>query len=252
MKILICGFCGKMGQMLFNASKSFFDIEVVEGLDKKEVLHSYPCEHPGLKLISNINKATICDVVVDFSHASLTKTILNYCVKNKKPLVLATTGISTVDEEKILQGSKVIPIFKSSNMSEGVYVLLNLIKKASKMLEGWDIEIIEKHHSQKVDAPSGTALMMLNEVKKQRKSAKPVYGRSPAASKRAPEEVGIHSIRGGGAVGEHEINFFNEYETIKITHEALSKAIFAEGALKAAKLIYDKPPGLYSMKNLFD
>ena len=120
------------------------------------------------------------------------------------------------------------------------------------MLEGWDIEIVEKHHNQKTDAPSGTAIMMVNEIKSQRRGVKPVYGRNPASPRRAPQEIGVHSLRGGGAVGEHEINFFNEYETITISHEAFSKSIFAEGALKAAKFICDKKPGLYSMKNLFD
>ena len=137
-------------------------------------------------------------------------------------------------------------------MSEGVFVLLNLINKATQMLEGWDIEIIEKHHSHKADAPSGTGVMMLNEVKSQRGGVEAVYGRNPSSSKRTPQEVGLHSVRGGGVVGEHEINFFNEHETIKISHEAFSKGIFAEGALKAAKFIYGKQAGLYGMKNLFD
>lgn len=252
MNILISGFCGKMGQTVYNTAKNFNDINVVEGLDRQEAIDDYRCDVQALKLVSNINDATMCDVVVDFSHYTLTKTILDYCVKNKKPLVLATTGITKEDEQNILTASKVIPIFRSSNMSEGVFVLLNLISKATKMLEGWDIEIIEKHHNQKVDAPSGTGIMMLNEVKSQRKGVEAVYGRNPSSSKRAPQEVGIHAIRGGGVVGEHEINFFNEHETIKISHEAFSKGIFAEGALKAVKFIYGKEPGLYTMKNLFD
>lgn len=252
MNIMICGFCGKMGQTVFNTAKNFNDINVVEGLDRQEAIDDYRCELQALKLVSNINDATKCDVVVDFSHFSLTKIILDYCVKNKKPLVLATTGIKKEDEQNIIEASKVIPIFRSSNMSEGVFVLLNLINKATQMLEGWDIEIIEKHHSHKADAPSGTGVMMLNEVKSQRGGVEAVYGRNPSSSKRTPQEVGLHSIRGGGVVGEHEINFFNEHETIKISHEAFSKGIFAEGALKAAKFIYGKQAGLYGMKNLFD
>ena len=252
MNILICGFCGKMGQTVYNTAKNFNDINVVEGLDRQEAIDDYRCEVQSIKLVSNINDATKCDVVVDFSHFSLTKTILDYCVKNKKPLVLATTGITKEDEQNILEASKVIPIFRSSNMSEGVFVLLNLINKATQMLEGWDIEIIEKHHNHKADSPSGTGIIMLNEVKSQRNAVEAVFGRNPSSGKRKPQEVGIHAVRGGGVVGEHEINFFNEHETIKISHEAFSKGIFAEGALKAAKFVYGKKPGLYTMKNLFE
>lgn len=252
MNILISGFCGKMGQTVFNQAKNFNDINVVEGFDRQEAIDDYRCEVQDLTLISNINDAKRCDVVVDFSHFSVLNTVLDYCVKNKKPLVLATTGIRAEDEQNIINASKVVPIFRSSNMSEGVFVLLSLIKKATNMLEGWDIEIIEKHHSHKADAPSGTGIMMLNEVKSERKNVEAVYGRNKQSGKRTPQEVGIHAVRGGGVVGEHEIDFFNEHETIKISHEAFSKGIFADGALKACKFIFGKEPGLYGMKNLFE
>ena len=177
---------------------------------------------------------------------------IDFCVKNKTPLVLATKGLTAKHENEVEEASKVIPIFKSSNMSEGVFVLLNLIKKATQMLDGWDVEIIEKHHNLKKDAPSGTGLMMAREVSQIRQDAELVFGRTPASEKRKPQEIGIHAIRGGGYVGDHEIDFISENEVIKISHEAFSKSVFADGALKAAKFLINKPANLYTMKNLFE
>lgn len=250
MKILIVGFCGKMGQVVYNCAKQFNNIEVVEGFDRKEAIDGYLCQ--GVKLVSNLDDATESEVVVDFSHSSITDNVIDYCTKTKKPLVLATTGLSANTEDKLKQASKVIPIFRSANMSEGVYALLQIIKQATKMLEGWDIEIVEKHHNQKADAPSGTAKMMLNEVLQIRPKYHGIFGRNQNSGKREPTEIGVHAIRGGGAVGEHEIEFFSENEEIKISHMSYSKQIFAEGALKAAVYIYKKQPGLYGMKNLFE
>jgi len=252
MKVLLSGFCGKMGQVVYNQSKNFDDIEITEGYDRKEVIKNFACNYDGVNLISDLSMSKNCDIVIDFSHFSNVRTILDFCVKNKKPLVLATTGLDAELENEVLNASKIIPIFQSSNMSEGVYVLLNLINKATKMLYGWDIEIIEKHHRDKVDAPSGTGLMMLSEVKAERKDTVALVGRNKESGKRKPNEVGMHSIRGGGIVGEHEIEFISDNESIKITHEAFSKGIFADGALKATLFLYGKKPGYYTMKNLFD
>ena len=130
--------------------------------------------------------------------------------------------------------------------------MLNLIKQATKMLDGWDIEIIEKHHKGKKDAPSGTAFMMAQEVTDVRADTELVFGRNPASQMRSSQEVGIHAIRGGGAAGEHEIDFFNGSEVLKITHEAYSREIFVDGAVKATVFLADKKPGYYTMKNLFD
>lgn len=252
MNILISGFSGKMGQTIYNSAKKDKDLVVTEGFVLPSEVESCQAAHKDVKIFGSLNESTNCDVVIDFSHNSITSTVLDFCVKNKKPLVLATTGLTEEHLKQVSEASKVIPIFKSSNMSEGVFVLLNLIKKATNMLNGWDIEIVEKHHNAKKDAPSGTGLMMANEVTQIRKDAELVFGRTPLSEKRKPQEIGIHAIRGGGYVGEHEIDFINENEVIKITHEAFSKSVFADGALKAAKFIANKPANLYEMKNLFE
>lgn len=252
MNILISGFSGKMGQVIYNCAKKDKDLTVTEGFVLPSEVEACQAANKEVFVFGDINQSKNCDVVIDFSHQSNVATVLNFCVANKKPLVLATTGLTQEDENKVLEASKVIPIFKSSNMSEGVFVLLNLIKSATKMLNGWDIEIIEKHHSAKKDSPSGTGLMMANQVTEIKKEAELVFGRNPSSGKRQPQEVGIHAVRGGGIVGEHEIDFISETETIKITHEAFSKSVFADGALKAAKFIVNKEANLYTMKNLFE
>ncbi|MBQ3214027.1 MAG: 4-hydroxy-tetrahydrodipicolinate reductase [Clostridia bacterium] len=252
MNILISGFSGKMGQTIYNCAKKDKDLVVTEGFVLPSEVESCQAAHKDVKVFGCLDESTNCDVVIDFSHNSITSKVLDFCVKNKKPLVLATTGLTEEHLKQVKEASKVIPIFKSSNMSEGVFVLLNLIKKATNMLNGWDIEIVEKHHNAKKDAPSGTGLMMANEVTQIRKDAELVFGRNPASEKRKPQEIGIHAVRGGGYVGEHEIDFINENEVIKITHEAFSKSVFADGALKAAKFIVNKPANLYEMKNLFE
>lgn len=252
MNILLSGFCGKMGQVVYNKAKNFNNLKITEGFDREEAIKNYGCDVANLQLFSNINNSKNCDVVIDFSHISNLDNVLNFCAKNKKPLVLATTGLTEDDVKKVENLSKIVPVFMSGNMSEGVYVLLNLIKKATAMLEGWDIEIVEKHHKSKVDAPSGTSKMMLQEVQSVRNNLVPIYGRNPQSSKRETNEVGMHSIRGGGLVGEHEIEFISENEVIKISHEAFSKGIFAEGALKAALFIHNKKPMLYKMADLFN
>lgn len=252
MNILICGFSGKMGQTIYNCAKKDKDLIVTEGFVAPSEVESCQNANKEVFVFGDINKSKNCDIVIDFSHNSITSTVLDFCVKNKKPLVLATTGLTEVHEKQIAEAAKVIPIFKSSNMSEGVFVLLNLIKKATSMLDGWDVEIIEKHHNLKKDSPSGTGLMMAREVSQIRTDAELVFGRTPASGKRQKQEIGIHAIRGGGYVGDHEIDFISENEVIKISHEAFSKSVFADGALKAAKFLINKPAALYTMKNLFE
>ena len=251
MNILLSGFCGKMGQVVYNTSKDFNSLQITEGFDREESIKNCSCNFEGVNLICDLKKSKNCDVVIDFSHISNLDNVLTFCKENKKPLVLATTGLKEQDVEKVKELSKSVPVFMSGNMSEGVFVLLNLIKEATKMLEGWDVEIIEEHHNLKADSPSGTAKMMLNEVCSVRDNLSCVYGRNPSSGKRSANEIGVHSIRGGGVVGEHSIEFFSENEKITISHEAFSKGIFAEGALKAALFIANKKPGLYSMKHLF-
>lgn len=249
MKVLLNGFCGKMGQTIYNVSKTMQDITITEGVDRPEAVASYPnCE---VKIYDNINDSSNSDVVVDFSHPNALKSVLDFCKKENKPVVLATTGYNEVDDKMIEDYARFIPIFKSSNMSEGVSVMLSLIRKALPMLEDWDIEIVEKHHKHKKDAPSGTAKMMVNEVVAHRTNSNVVYGRNPESPKRDDSDIGVSAIRGGGCAGEHEIGFYSDSEIITIKHEAFSRDIFAKGALKAGKFIVEQKPGLYTMRDLY-
>ncbi len=251
MNILICGFAGKMGQTIYNLSKRYKNLTVTEGLVLPEMLNDYKDKYEGVSIISNINESKNADCVIDFSFHTVTKEVLDFCVAKKIPLVLGTTGHTEEELKFISEASKKVAIFKSNNMSVGVHILNELIREATKRLYDWDIEIIEKHHNMKADAPSGTARMMLESVKDVKKDINVVIGRNEGYSKRQPNEVTVHSIRGGGYVGEHEIEFISDSEVIKITHEAFSKEVFADGALKASLFLKDKQAGLYNMKNLF-
>jgi len=249
MNILICGFTGKMGQAILNQSKICDDIKIVEGFDREEAIKNY---NGDVKVFSNLNDSKIADMVVDYSHHTLIKRIVDFCVQRKLPLVVGTTGHNEEELQYIINASKFIPVFKSSNMSQGVFVLNKLIREATKMLENYDIEIIEKHHNQKADSPSGTALMMARAVEDVKSNVELVFGRNPNSQKRKSQEIGIHSIRGGGIVGEHEIEFISESEVISIKHESFSKNVFADGTIRAIRFLNGKNAGFYEMKNLFD
>ncbi len=251
MNILICGFAGKMGQTIYNLSKKNKNLVVTEGLVLPEMLNDYKGKYEGFNIISNINESCNADIVIDFSFHTVTKQVLDFCMLKNIPLVLGTTGHTQEELKQIEDASKKIAIFKSNNMSVGVYVLNELIKEATKRLNGWDIEIIEKHHKHKVDAPSGTAKMMVDSVREVKSNINVVVGRTQGDAKREDSDITLHSIRGGGYVGEHEIEYISDSEVIKITHEAFSKEVFADGALKATMFLYGKKAGLYNMKNLF-
>ena len=252
MKVLIVGFDGRMGQAIYNKLSNAKGFEVSEGHIFENNIPAFQEKYKDVRFISDISDSKDCDIVVDFSHYSLTSKILDFCVENKKALVLGTTSLTEELEDKVSKCAKFIPIFKSSNMSTGVFVMLNLIKQATKMLDGWDIEIVEKHHNAKKDAPSGTAYMMLKEVTDVRNDAELVFGRSHESGVRSKQEIGVHSVRGGGVAGEHEIGFYCGGEVLKITHEAFSREIFADGAVKATIFLSGKKAGYYSMKDLFD
>lgn len=192
------------------------------------------------------------DVVIDFSHFSKLDILLEECAKRKYPIVIATTGYSGETLEKIVKFSKEIPILLSSNTSLGINAINEVLEKLVPKLEGnFDIEIIEKHHNKKIDSPSGTAVTLLETIKKSlSKKYKEVYGRE-GISKREIDEIGVHSIRGGSIVGEHTIIFAGEDEIIEITHKALSKKIFAVGAIKCAEFLKNKSAKLYTMQDIF-
>lgn len=231
MRILISGISGKMGQLVKSDICASKDLEYAGGFDTVETFHDQ----------------IDFDVIIDFSHFSQIKSIVDYAVKKQKPLVTATTGLLDEDFKYIKKNAKLIPIFHSNNFSYGIQVLLKALKSVLPMVEDYDIEVTEKHHRYKVDAPSGTAKTILETIKKQRPNAEFV---DQYTEKRQKNQVGIHAVRGGTIVGEHEILLASEDEMITIKHEALSRQIFSQGALRAARFIKDKKSGLFHMKDL--
>jgi 4-hydroxy-tetrahydrodipicolinate reductase len=243
--LMICGIGGKMGKTLLDAAKQDKDIEKIVGFDK------FKCQVdiPVFDDYNNVPKDINC--IIDFSRPEAINGLLEYAKSNGIPLVIATTGYTDEQQNLIEQASKDIPIFLSGNMSLGVSVMRELVKLAAAKLADFDIEIVETHHNQKVDAPSGTAIMLAQSVNEGLpRPRRLTFGRHSANQKREKDEIGMHSLRGGTVVGEHTVSFFGGDEVISITHSAQSKMIFALGALKAAKFIINQPNGLYSMKEL--
>lgn len=247
-KILLSGCNGRMGRAICDICSKRDDLEIAAGLDLNTVqLFDFP-------VYDDISKITEkCDVVVDFSNPQLLKPLLTYCTDKKLPIVISTTGHSETQLAEINTASKKIPIFRSGNMSLGINVLLMLVEKASAILgETFDVEIIEKHHNQKVDAPSGTALMIADRLKESLPyDAEYTYDRHNVRQKRDRREIGLHSIRGGTIVGEHEVIFAGRDEVIEIKHSAGSREVFAAGAVKAASFLAEcTSPGMYNMDDL--
>lgn len=238
-----------MGQAITRVCELKDDLFVVAGVDtKQDENNSYPVYADPW----DVKEAV--DIIIDFSHPGALESILGYAVKKNLPIVIATTGHSEEQHKLIEQASKTIPVLLSANMSLGINLLLDLVKRASRMLKGtFDIEIIEKHHNQKIDAPSGTALAIADAVNSTQKGKmKYVYDRHSAMHKRTRDEIGIHSIRGGTITGEHTVLFAGNDEMIELKHTAVSKDLFAEGALKAAAFLYNKAPGYYKMQDIFE
>jgi 4-hydroxy-tetrahydrodipicolinate reductase len=244
-KVIVNGALGKMGKVLTRCVKEDKDLELVCGA-------SLPTgETTDYKLYTKmIDIEESADVIIDFSHFSALDDVLAYATKSKTALVIATTGFTKEQLEKIKEASKIIPIFHSSNMSLGVNIVLKLVKEAAKALKGFDIEVIEKHHNKKVDAPSGTAIMIANAMKEVLPEATYNYGRHGRDAKRVEGEIGIHAIRGGSIVGEHEAIFAGLDEEVMISHRAQSKDIFANGAIAAAKYLVGKEAGYYNMDDM--
>ena len=245
-KVIICGASGKMGGFVADACKSDGDIQVVAGVDKINLGQNFPIFGD----FKSIN--TDADVIIDFSNPILLDSILEYAIKTNTAVVLATTGYSDSQIEQIKEASKKVPVFFSFNMSLGVNLTCSLAKKAAAVLgDGFDIEIVEKHHNQKIDAPSGTAIMLANAVNSCFGGEKVYeYDRHSKRQKRSKKEIGIHSVRGGTIVGEHDVIFAGHDETVTISHSAQSKEVFAVGSVKAAKFLAEKPAGLYDMNSI--
>jgi len=244
--ILLCGANGKMGKAVDSIVTADNDAKIVAGIDLIDNGNSYPI----YKSIYDVKEDF--DVIIDFSHPSVTDSILDYAKENNIPAVICTTGLSKEQISKIEFYSKEVPLFFSANMSIGINLLIDLVKRASRILEeNFDIEIIEKHHNLKLDAPSGTALAIADGIA-EAVSFNPeyVYDRHSVRKKRDKAEIGIHSMRGGTIVGEHSVIFAGNNEVIEINHSATSKEVFAVGAVKAAKFMKGKPSGLYNMTQL--
>ena len=246
MKIIINGASGRMGQNLYAL--------INNGASENETVacvgRSYITDAKEGKYHSLSEVTCDADAVIDFSNHSTTKELLDFCLKRSMPAVIATTG--QTDEEKMLiqDASEKIPVFLSANMSVGIAVLCDLVKRAATTFPDADIEIIERHHNQKLDVPSGTALLIADGIKEIRTDACLNIGRSEHG-KRRNNEIGIHSLRYGNEVGTHEIILSTGNETISLKHEAESRMLFAEGALRAAEFLVKKKPGLYTMRDLF-
>lgn len=246
-KVILSGCGGKMGGTVCEVSKSYDDVEIVCGVDIRK---SAVCPFPVVGSISHFKGNA--DVIIDFSNPDNVESLLDYALGRSMPVVIATTGLSSGQLEYINRCSEKIPIFYSSNMSLGINVMLNLVAKASKVFDqSSDVEIIEKHHNQKLDAPSGTALLIADEIAKaSEQPCKYVYDRHSVRKKRCRNEIGILSVRAGSIVGEHTAIFASGNEIIEITHKALSRELFAQGAITAAKFTASKTAGLYNMKDL--
>ncbi|MDD4504330.1 MAG: 4-hydroxy-tetrahydrodipicolinate reductase [Clostridiaceae bacterium] len=248
-KVLMNGCNGKMGQVITRLVHGYEDMSIIAGITRNpsKLQNTYPV-YQSFKEVA-VAKA---DVVLDFSNSEMLPEAIEYCVNNLTALVVGTTGLSEKNYEMLRQASASIPVFVSSNMSIGISVLMNLASKATSALgDEYDIEILEKHHNEKKDAPSGTALMIANELKSQiNNSIEFIYDRSKLKEKRKPNEIGISSIRGGTIPGEHTVIFAGKDEIIEITHSALSRDIFGRGALRAARYTISKTKGFYNMKSM--
>lgn len=243
-KVLLCGSRGKMGAAVKAAVENRDDITVAAEVDIR-------VEEGEKNAFSSFDKVVgEYDCIIDFSHPSVLESMLSYAEKTNTAVVLCTTGLSDEQIKKVHDTAKNIPLFFSANMSLGVNLLVSLCKKAVEILgDDFDIEIIEKHHNQKIDAPSGTALLLANAMNEDGKYDY-AYDRQSVRKKREKREMGIHSIRGGNIVGEHEVIFAGHDETVSLKHIATSKEVFATGAVNAAAFLKGKNAGLYSMQDM--
>ena len=245
-KIILCGANGKIGHVIRNIVAADNECEIVAGVD----INTESTDFPIYSEIDSVKESA--DVIIDFSNPALLNSLLEYSAAKKIPVVIATTGFDDDQKKQIENAATENGVFFTYNMSLGVNLLATLAKKAVDVLgNDFDIEIIEKHHNQKIDAPSGTALMLADAICEEiDKPMKYEYDRHSKREKRSKNEIGMHAVRGGTIVGEHEIIFAGRDEIITLSHSARSKEIFAVGAVNAAKYMVGKGAGLYTMKDL--
>lgn len=240
--IILCGAAGRMGRAVAAAAPEH-NCRIVAGVD---LIPS----HTDFPIVTDIDDITVkASVIIDFSHHTAIEKLAPYAKKTHTPIVIATTGHNEEELNIINKLARSVPVFYSRNMSLGVNLLINLCKNAAMVLgDKFDVEIIEKHHNKKLDAPSGTALMIAEAIKEVRGGAEYVYDRSKERHQREQKEIGIQSIRGGNIIGEHEVMFCGNDEIITISHSATSRELFAEGALRAAAFVATKQKGFFTMK----
>ena len=241
--IILCGCGGRMGLAVSALAAEHADVNIIAGVDVNTATSEQTSGYPVYNSISEFTEHA--DVIVDFSHHSALPSLLKYAIDTSTPIVICTTGHTDEEIALMSSASEKVAVFSSGNMSIGINLLIELCKKASETLGiDFDVEIVEKHHNKKLDAPSGTALMLADAISQTRNKTEYVYDRQSVRRKRAPEEVGIHSVRGGTIVGEHEVIFAGNNEMITLSHSAMSREIFAAGALRAASFLNGKPAGI--------
>lgn len=246
MRIILCGACGRMGRGVAELAAAN-GISVVCGVD----LSPAPSPFPVYRSFGEITESA--DVVIDFSSAEGLEERLAFCKARGIGIVLGSTGYTEADEALIAEYTKSVPVFKTGNLSVGINLLQLLVKKAAAVLRDFDVEIIERHHSMKKDAPSGTALMLAKSVNEGAEEAREsVCGREGIVGARKKNEIGIHAVRGGTIVGEHEVMLAGEDEIVTLSHSARSRRVFASGALRAAAWLNGKPAGRYDMSDMLE
>lgn len=249
-RVIMHGCNGKMGRMITGLVKEDDGLEIVAGVD---AFTGIPNEYP---VFESIDVCEVeADVVIDFSNAGAVDSLLDYCVRTQTPVVLCTTGLSEEQLARVEDTAKKLAVLKSANMSLGINLLLKLLQNATKVLgpAGYDIEIVEKHHNQKLDAPSGTALALADSINESADNAYTyVYDRSQVRQKRDAKEIGISAVRGGTIVGEHEVLYAGTDEVIEFKHTAYSRGVFGKGAVEAAKFLAGKPAGRYDMSDVIN
>lgn len=244
-RVIMHGCNGRMGQNITRLAKDDKDIEIVAGIDPFDEGKN---DYPVFKTISECN--VDADVVIDFALATAVDALLDYCLDKNLPVVLCTTGLNDEQLKRVEDASKKIAVLKSANMSLGINLLIKLLKENAPVLAeaGFDIEIVEKHHKMKKDAPSGTALALADSINASMNDKYTyVFDRSPRSEARRESEIGISSVRGGTIVGDHDVIFAGEDEVVTFSHTAYSRAVFAKGAISAAKFLAGKEAGYYSM-----
>ena len=247
-RVIMHGCNGRMGQVISNLIAQDEEVTLVAGVDAYDDGHN---DYPVFKDITQCDVEADC--LIDFSNASAVDKLLAYCAEKELPCVLCTTGLSEAQLENMKKTSEKVAILKSANMSVGINLLMKILKDNSAVLAkaGFDIEIVEKHHNQKLDAPSGTALALadsINDALDEKYDY--VYDRSSRRAKRPEKEIGISAVRGGTIVGDHDVIFAGMDEVITLSHTAYSRAIFGKGAIQAAKYLAGKPAGMYDMSNV--